>query len=430
MVVAFVPDAAVLKRTDLAVGRLIGNPAGVAPDTQTIPRSAPNQIVVAISDRWIGVTGTGRLTSTTTRRAGLVAGADVAPSIRAWKRDRAGPITTAGPGDIRALDARLDAIGERRLPAALALVAVVGLLWWRPRTAALTALYAPATTLIAAALAPSLPVELAVIAAGAAVLALLTERLLPWPTAAAVPALLAVATYCVDVVLGSDLTVRSLLGPDPALGARFYGIGNELEAILPPLTLIGVAALQPRRPTLAFGAAMAALAVVVGPGRFGADVGGVITIAVAASVAIAWPLRGRRVLAIAAVPVAALAMLAAIDLITGADSHFRRTVLDDPGGVPDVLGHRYELAWGTLVKGLMPLATAAAVALAVWGLKQRAELPVWRAAIAGGLAGSVAGALVNDSGPLLFVLGVCVLTAATVYGRTGGSRTEAVQSGL
>ena len=35
--------------------------------------------------------------------------------------------------------------------------------------------------------------------------------------------------------------------------------------------------------------------------------------------------------------------------------------------------------------------------------------PAWRAALAGGLAASVVGALFNDSGPILLVFGVFVL---------------------
>ena len=36
--------------------------------------------------------------------------------------------------------------------------------------------------------------------------------------------------------------MRSLLGPDPILGARFYGIGNELKSGLAVLVLAAVAA--------------------------------------------------------------------------------------------------------------------------------------------------------------------------------------------
>jgi hypothetical protein len=43
--------------------------------------------------------------------------------------------------------------------------------------------------------------------------------------------------------------------------------------------------------------------------------------------------------------------------------------------------------------------------------------PGWFAAFVGGLTASIAGALFNDSGPLLFVFGVFVLACATAYVR-------------
>ena len=43
--------------------------------------------------------------------------------------------------------------------------------------------------------------------------------------------------------------------------------------------------------------------------------------------------------------------------------------------------------------------------------------PSWRAALVGGLTASVVGALFNDSGPMLLVFGVFVLTCATAYVR-------------
>ena len=45
-----------------------------------------------------------------------------------------------------------------------------------------------------------------------------------------------------DVVAGSHLTELSLIGPSPAGGVRFYGIGNELEATLGALVPIAAGA--------------------------------------------------------------------------------------------------------------------------------------------------------------------------------------------
>ena len=82
----------------------------------------------------------------------------------------------------------------------------------------------------------------------------------------------------------------SALGPSVATGSRFYGVSNELEPILPIVLLIGLA---PSRPAARSRAARCrstrvaglALLVVVGWGRLGADVGGVITVGAGVAVA-------------------------------------------------------------------------------------------------------------------------------------------------
>jgi hypothetical protein len=69
----------------------------------------------------------------------------------------------------------------------------------------------------------------------------------------------------------------------------------------------------------------------------------------------------------------------------------------------------------------MPVATFIALLCAGFGLRRRERLlapvggdPVWLAALCGGLAAGVLGALVEDSGPVLLVVAVfalgCVLT--------------------
>ena len=70
----------------------------------------------------------------------------------------------------------------------------------------------------------------------------LTDRLLPWPRAPLVPAVVTVVALTMDALAGTQLLMRSLLGPNPILGARFYGIGNELKSGLAVLVLAAVAA--------------------------------------------------------------------------------------------------------------------------------------------------------------------------------------------
>ena len=72
---------------------------------------------------------------------------------------------------------------------------------------------------------------------------MLADRLVAWPRGPAVPALAGLAAYTLDLAFGSPLIIRSLLGPNPLFGSRFYGIGNELEGTLAALLVVALGAL-------------------------------------------------------------------------------------------------------------------------------------------------------------------------------------------
>ena len=98
------------------------------------------------------------------------------------------------------------------------------------RVGGLAVLWAPVAALIGAALEPSAAVEYATITLACLALAALTDALLPWPRAPLAPAIVAILALVADALAGTQLLVRSLLGPNPILGARFYGFGNELKS--------------------------------------------------------------------------------------------------------------------------------------------------------------------------------------------------------
>ena len=130
--------------------------------------------------------------------------------------------------------------------------------------------------------------------------------------------------YAIDLIAGSPLTQLSLVGPNPAGGHRFYGIGNELEACLVVLILVGTGAAlssfdvpghvqTPQRRMTDRGPATflvvaAIFTFVFAYGRYGADVGAAISLPLGAAVAAAL-LAGRRRLALLAfvLPIPALA---------------------------------------------------------------------------------------------------------------------------
>ena len=263
------------------------------------------------------------------------------------------------------------------------------------------------------------------------------------------PAVTAIFTYGVDLIFDSTLVIRSLLGVNPRSGSRFYGLGNELEATLVVLLMVALGTLLMSRADFEsarakFGAGpgrsrkAAALVVIaglvaavfVGAGQLGADVGGVITVGggiavMAVLMAPGTPSKRLIVLALLA-PILAVVGLALLDLATGGNGHFTRTVLkaDSIGALWDVVVRRYTLAFNVLQTGVMPFITVLAVLGAAYAVRYRERiyaplrgLPAWRAALAGGLAASIVGALFNDSGPILLVFGVFVLACVTAYVR-------------
>ncbi len=433
---------------------------------------------------WVAFAGLGpggrTLTSQTTNQSGMVAAIDVAPTILDHLRlpipadMRGRPIRADGPlhsASLRALKARLGAIGSRRLPAVAWLVAAWALLLaaarlpvggvdgprraaealaegtprtgttrvrarraWAMRVGALAMLWTPVAVLLPAALEPSRAVELVAIVATCFVLGALTDGLVRWPRAPMAPAIAAVLALSVDALAGTQLLMRSLLGPDPILGARFYGIGNELKSGLAVLVFTAVAAalypaVRSRRAAAAMACAGIVLAVVEGSARIGAGVGGVILVSAGTAVASVMLLPGavnrRRILIVMAAPVVGLVALAALDLLTAhGGGHFTGSVLDarSAGDVRDVVVRRYGAAWDELKNHLMPVATGLALlasALAVWR-RERVCAPIdsdpaWLAALGGGLTAGVIGALTEDSGPVLLVVAVFVLACVLSY---------------
>ncbi len=438
---------------------------------QTPPRASVPQLLPA--GAVLGDGAVGMLASQTTRLDGIVAAIDLPVTILREldlpvpKGTKGQPIHVDGTRDaagLRSLEARLRVVSGRRTPTIYALmftwaalVLALGALSDRRgvraglRIGGLAMLWVLPMLLFTGWLAPGRLVEVVTIVGGCFVFAALSDRFVRWPRAPVVPATVALVAYGTDLAFGSQLIVRSLLGVNPRSGSRFYGLGNELESTLVILLVVGLgAALMRRRdlegPAAPFGtgpgrsrraAAIVAIAglvasVFVGAGQLGADVGGVITFGAGISAMAVLLLPGRpsrRVIVLALLtPVAALAGLAALDLVTGGDGHFTRTILqaDSPQALWDVVKRRYTLAFNVLMTGAMPLMTVLTILSIAYAARHRERVfaplrgsPVWRAALLGGLTSAIVGALFNDSGPILLVFGVFVLACVTAYVRGG-----------
>ena len=465
-VVAGLPTA---DRGDAVLRRLIADrkPGDVLIVTQlrgrkTEPLLLPIGAVLAGEPR-------GLLTSPTTRLEGIVAGIDIPVTIlrglalRVPSGVKGQAIEAEGDADVdelTAISSRLRAVGGRRIPVLFALLfswasltLALGLIADRKgvragmRIGALAVLWLLPMLLLTGWLSPARTVEVICAVGGAFALGALTDRFVRWPRGPLVPAVVAVVVYALDLVSGSGLIVRSLLGPNPRSGGRFYGLGNELEATFVVLLLVALGAALLRRadferPPAPFGcgpgrsrraAAIVALtgvlaAIFVGAGQLGADVGGVMTVGAGFAVMTVLLLPGgatrRAVLLAALVPFVAIAALALVDLATGGNGHFTRTVLQAESGAAlwDVVVRRYTLAFNVLRQGAMPFITLLALLSVAYAVRYRDRIyaplrgsPAWSAALAGGLASAIVGALFNDSGPILLVFGVFVLACVTAY---------------
>jgi hypothetical protein len=408
----------------------------------------------------IGISGPGydgNLTSDSTRMDGYVLSTDVAPTILDHfgidiPSEMSGqPIRSEGSVDVAAIESlggRMAVISERRGPviglniavwlAALALVALLSRGRLAPQAVwvvGLAIVYLPLVLLLGAALEPGETAERLLVLLLSPALAALTVALLPGYRALGAASAVTVLAYAIDVIAGSPLTSLSLLGPNPGLGVRFYGIGNELEALLAVLVVAGTGAGvtgfapkgSPRAASLVFVLTGLLAAFVFAAGRFGADVGAAIVFPVGAIVAAtAVAGRGRRplLLAVVAAPLAVLALLALVDLLSGANAHLTRSVLDAGGlgDLADVAQRRLQLSAHSFARPVLLAFLPVVLAVAGLAYLRRVRLRSWlegapalRAGLLGGLAATAVGTLANDSGALVLEIGTAYLLVFTGF---------------
>ncbi len=412
-----------------------------------VPR-VPNEYPVPIGIAGKGFDGD--LTSDSTRTDGYVLSTDVGPTVLEYfglsvpAQMTGQPIRGEGkvaPGAIEARGARMAIVSKRRGPvigytmlawvAALLLVIALTRGALAPaavRLIGLAVVYLPVLLLVGAALEPSQYPEMLVVMIGAPLLGALTLAALRDYRALAIAALVMVGSYALDAIVGSPLSALSLLGPNPGLGVRFYGIGNELEALLSVVIVGGIGAgLAGFAPRLPAGRAAAVFllvglffAAIFASGEFGADVGAAIDIPMGVAVAALVISGGRRrwIFVVILVPLVVVSLLALADLVTGANSHFTRSVLDAGGlhSLGDTAQRRLEQTARSFGRPLLLVAlpvVAIGVLIATW---RRATLARWvsdapamRAALVGAVVATVVATLANDSGALLLEIGAAYL---------------------
>jgi hypothetical protein len=445
------------RQLSLLVQGLAGNDLVIA--IERAPPKKNRQLAIGVAGRGFD----GSLTSDSTRTGGYVLSTDIAPTVLrrfgvAVPAEMSGqPIRSEDSVDVAAIESlgeRMAVISERRGPV-IGLSLAVWLLAFgltiavsrgrmarsAVQLAGLSVVYLPLLLLLGAAMKPSQGTEQLLVMLGAPALAGVTFALLRGYRALALASALVVLAYAVDVIAGSPLTSLSLLGPNPGLGVRFYGIGNELEALLGVLVIAGTGAwlagfaarFPPPRCAAAFLASGLLFAAVFAAGRFGADVGAAIVLPVGGAVAAAAVAARRRrtaLLAIAA-PLAMLALIALADLVSGANAHLTRSVLDAGGlgDLADVAQRRLQLSAHSFARPVVLFFLPIVAALTVLAILRRDRLRAWldpvpavRAGLIGALAATVVGTLANDSGALLLEIGFAYLLVFVSFAWAEGTR--------
>ncbi|MDP9231258.1 MAG: hypothetical protein M3O73_00655 [Actinomycetota bacterium] len=348
----------------------------------------------------------GLLVSSSTRLAGLVSVADVAPSLRALDRGER-PKIRARPSNyplaqLARLDRRLNDAHDARVPAMsvlAALMALLGLLALFTRSSLIgraAFLVAPASVAIAvllSAVAVTTPWVAVLLLALTVVVATLGAAALLRPRVPLALGLGVLFAFLFAVMWARpEWNTLAVIGPHPDGGGRFYGLTNQVETLLlsPALVLGALAGLR----------ALPVVALVVAAGvaasRIGADGGGLVVYLAGFLVL---GLRVGRVPALRAAGATAVAagaalLLVGIDAATGGSSHVTDAVGGGPGSLAGDLAHRVHLSAASVGSTWNnALLFGASIAVLAWLAVRRPRLPVLDAL----LAALVVSLVVNDT---------------------------------
>lgn len=405
----------------------------------------------------------GLLTSQATRRAGLVTSTDLLPTL-AEQADGQGVTSIEGssPDANRSAVTDLTELNQSIRPATGPMYVSWGVLWGLTLIAALILRRGGAlhTAALAAAGFPAASVAMnllpwheaghptATLIAGSLLLSAAlgagahSARRFGGEVPAGIIAGLTLVAFLGAILLGSTLALDSVFGAQPQVG-RFYGMTNMMFAISASagLVLAGVLAervTDRRRAALLIGLVGAAVIIVDGSPWHGADFGGpaVLTFAYLLLILLVLGVRITVVKAIgmAVAGVAVTAVFAGIDYLRPPDQRthlgdFAESVLD--GSAMTVIARKALQVAGLwpLILALVLVAVGIIVLVRARGMRIGNPLSpdgsVWSWVAAALAVALVGGMLLNDSGPIIVLVGALVaipLIASAGMGDRQGSR--------
>lgn len=465
---------AAIARMDGFVRRVVGMMSGrpwrlylVTPRALFIP--GERQVLLTPIAAWGEGIAPGLLTGPSTRRPGVVANVDLAPSVLQYLGVSTPPeavgrpmtVTAARGGDAVAHTMRLEREQERIeegrpyvLQRASALIVAVftviavllilagpippGVMAGLREVAGLVMAF-PLAALIVPGSAASDPllVFLMMLAVTVALYAGF-RALRGWAPLWAWLAGAFAVVLCADLVSGQNLVLRSLLSYSAAVGARYYGLGNELGGVLlaaVPLALagwLGVREASRGRRLIAV-VILAGVVIIIGYPAAGANFGIAIPAALGYGLTALGlyqrQLKARHVFIAVAIAVAAALAVAAANWLIGGQgrSHIGRAVeAVQRGGVVEMMTifgrraafnwtlARHSIATWVLVSALAVLAGATLGRGRALLEQAQAGSPLAAALMGAGIA-SAASFILNDSGVLAAAWGFALIAAAVTH---------------
>ncbi len=385
----------------------------------------------------------GVLYSPNTRTKGLISNTDVAPTLLAELgvdpppgiQGRDAEVRPGSVAGVEQLASRLDFVAEKRAEVwiAVGIAGVLGLLastLWKGRRGLHAALFAlpgvPAGILLAA-IPPvtNVPLVAALILVCAGALATLSLKLSRTPSGALAGIFLSTAVLvAADAAAGGFFMRFSILGYNPAYGARFYGIGNEYSAILAGAFVTGVGilaqSLSYRRRSFHWILAVAAgIAVILALGLpgMGADVGGSLALGFGFGASVGL-LRGDRLPGVVLWATAGLLFAAALFVGSGIlapeASHGARAA-SGGSGLGEIIVRKLLLSLGHLSNPLFIVLLAITGTLTYAGWRRARGTPLAAGMLGAGVTALASGAL-NDSGIVSTILVLAYPAVAAVLG--------------
>ena len=424
--------------------------ASVAPPQERLVRNRFLS-VIAMTGR------TGLLTSTTTRREGVVTLADIAPTILdafdvTIPTSMTGDVMRVKP-DSSPLESAVDldrafihaaTVRKPLLKTAvftLSGLVVIGALLASRSSRRLAGTLCAAVFALPLAIflepvyrASSLAGTIAIVfgvglAAGAVLERLAGRHAVRWLSAATVVAILG------DVVLGGGLAGRSPLSYSIAEGARFHGMGNDAMGlvivaaiVLATLRLDRERSPEPDLPVVGF--LVVVLALMAGPGlgnKFGAVPAAVPAFGLVALFALRSRLRVESLLVIAIVTVLAVGLVVVADLLRSG-SHISNLF---GSGAGEIIARKIRaagrlFAFSYWMGGIVISAAAIAVMIGRTSSRARTMLdqePAVRRGLIACAAGAVAAMLTNDAG-VTAAFWIVALAAALLIAKLGSPAPE------